>query len=357
MNRYFAPVVASLALLAVCQPGARLFAAAESAQMRVEGVQPPRKTRHVAPVYPPVALAARVQGLVIIEATIDPMGRVAHPRVIRSVPLLDDAALEAVRQWEFAPTYLNGVAVPVIMTLTVNFTLVPGGTAGAVPSMSELERSVRSPRLDSDHDLRLRKALADLRAWVTERNDPSRASATASAPAGMNVCAAEPSYSVTPLRWERFPLRVYIEEVELDRRNISATRKARIVALIMKGLDSWSVATGGRLGSVIQVRDFRNAHLNVVFRNGTGNTIHDSVQGPFIRHATIMFDIQRWESFPDKDHRIVNGIAHEMGHVLGIGRETSMPGTLMTEGPEQLTFEAPQQADVNSILAKYGICG
>jgi hypothetical protein len=45
-----------------------------------------------------------------------------------------------------------------------------------------------------------------------------------------------------------------------------------------------------------------------------------------------------------------------MGHVLGIGQHTSMPGTLMTDGPEQVTFESPQAADVNSILAKYGLC-
>jgi len=44
-------------------------------------------------------------------------------RVLRSVPLLDQAATDAVRQWEFTPTRLNGVAVPVVMTVTVNFTL------------------------------------------------------------------------------------------------------------------------------------------------------------------------------------------------------------------------------------------
>jgi protein TonB len=45
--------------------------------------------------------------------------------VLRSVPLLDQAALDAVRQWEYEPTLLNGVPVPVIMTVTVNFTLRP----------------------------------------------------------------------------------------------------------------------------------------------------------------------------------------------------------------------------------------
>jgi periplasmic protein TonB len=60
---------------------------------------------------------------VIIEATIGPSGKVTDAKVLRSIPLLDNAALEAVRQWEFTPTLLNGVPVPVIMTVTVQFTL------------------------------------------------------------------------------------------------------------------------------------------------------------------------------------------------------------------------------------------
>ena len=82
-----------------------------------------RKLRDVKPIYPPIAVAARVQGVVIIEATIDPDGKVSEARVLRSIPLLDQAALEAVRQWEYTPTLLNGEAVPVIMTVTANFTL------------------------------------------------------------------------------------------------------------------------------------------------------------------------------------------------------------------------------------------
>jgi protein TonB len=75
------------------------------------------------PVYPDIAMRARVAVVVILEATIDAQGRVVNVRVLRSVPLLDLAAVDAVRQWEFTPTRLNGVAVPVVMTVTVNFTL------------------------------------------------------------------------------------------------------------------------------------------------------------------------------------------------------------------------------------------
>jgi protein TonB len=77
----------------------------------------------VKPVYPAIAQSARVQGVVIIEATIGPNGNVQEAKVLRSIPLLDAAALDAVRQWQFTPTLLNGVPVPVIMTVTVNFTL------------------------------------------------------------------------------------------------------------------------------------------------------------------------------------------------------------------------------------------
>jgi TonB family protein len=87
------------------------------------GIRPPRKTRHVSPAYPTIAQSARIEGIVIAEAVIGPDGRVQDVRILRSIPLLDQAALDAVRQWEFEPTLLNGAAVPVIMTVTVQFTL------------------------------------------------------------------------------------------------------------------------------------------------------------------------------------------------------------------------------------------
>jgi protein TonB len=92
--------------------------------VRVGGtVRTPIKTYNVDPAYPAIARQAGIQGIVIIEATISEDGRVINARVLRSVPLLDKEALEAVRQWQYTPTYLNGVPVPVIMTVTVNFTL------------------------------------------------------------------------------------------------------------------------------------------------------------------------------------------------------------------------------------------
>lgn len=86
-------------------------------------IAPPRQIEHVAPVYPALARASHVSGVVILQATIDARGRVMDVRVLRSIPLLDQAAVDAVRQWVFTPTLLNGVPVPVVMTVTVNFTL------------------------------------------------------------------------------------------------------------------------------------------------------------------------------------------------------------------------------------------
>jgi len=93
--------------------------------IRVGGnVRTPTKTRDSRPVYPPEAQAARVQGVVILETIIDAQGNIANARVLRSIPMLDSAALSAVSQWQFTPTLLNGAAVGVIMTVTVNFTLM-----------------------------------------------------------------------------------------------------------------------------------------------------------------------------------------------------------------------------------------
>jgi protein TonB len=86
-------------------------------------MKPPRKTKDVKPVYPPGALPTRAQGAVIIEALIGPDGKVHEAHVVHSVPSLDQAALDAVRRWEYEPSLLNGVAVAVIMTVVVNFAL------------------------------------------------------------------------------------------------------------------------------------------------------------------------------------------------------------------------------------------
>jgi protein TonB len=94
------------------------------APVRVGGdIRRPEKIKHVDPVYPSIAKAARVSGMVIVEATIATDGSVRGARVIRSVPMLDQAALDAVAQWRYTPTLLNGQPVEVVMSVNVTFAI------------------------------------------------------------------------------------------------------------------------------------------------------------------------------------------------------------------------------------------
>jgi TonB family protein len=96
--------------------------AAGGQPVRVGGnIAKPTQTVHVEAVKPPRAVEAGISGMVIIEATIGTDGSVTDAKVLRSIPLLDEAALAAVKGWKYTPTLLNGVPVPVIMTVTVNF--------------------------------------------------------------------------------------------------------------------------------------------------------------------------------------------------------------------------------------------
>ena len=87
-------------------------------------IRPPRKIKNVNPQYPPTAQQARIQGVVAVEAIISPAGCVRDAAVILSVDLaLDIESLRTVTQWRFTPTLLGGQPVPVIMTVSVNYTL------------------------------------------------------------------------------------------------------------------------------------------------------------------------------------------------------------------------------------------
>jgi TonB family protein len=86
-----------------------------------KGMALPTKLADVPAKYPPEALSAGVQGVVIAEIVVNESGNVTDTKLLRSIPLLDEAALEAVRQWRFSPSVVNGQVVPVKMTVTVNF--------------------------------------------------------------------------------------------------------------------------------------------------------------------------------------------------------------------------------------------
>jgi len=102
-----------------------------SSAIRVGGaIKEPKKLKNVAPVYPDVAARGKVEGVVLLEVSIRTDGKVEDVRVLRSIPLLDAAAVDAARQWVFTPTLLGGVPVRVTMTVSVRFNL----TSGAVSS-------------------------------------------------------------------------------------------------------------------------------------------------------------------------------------------------------------------------------
>lgn len=128
----FVVTIATLAFAgaaAVPLSGTSIAAAAslqaqEDKVVKVGGkVKPPRKIKHVDPVYPPEARDAGIQGVVALQVIVGRDGLVKSADVVKSVPELDQAALEAVRQWEFEPTYVDGETVAVEMTITINFTL------------------------------------------------------------------------------------------------------------------------------------------------------------------------------------------------------------------------------------------
>lgn len=92
--------------------------------VRVGGdIKPPLKIKNVPPVYPQIAITSHTQGVVILDATIGTDGKVKDTKILRSIKQLDDAAVAAVRAWEYKPTLVNGKPVQVIMTIPVNFTL------------------------------------------------------------------------------------------------------------------------------------------------------------------------------------------------------------------------------------------
>ncbi len=114
------------------------------AEVRVEHIQEgdavravgdlraPRLIKEVSPVYPEAARQASVEGTVILEAQTDIYGRVQNVKVLRSIPLLDQPAVDAVRQWIYEAMVIDGRPRGMIFTVTVRFSLRDGGRSGAV---------------------------------------------------------------------------------------------------------------------------------------------------------------------------------------------------------------------------------
>ena len=92
--------------------------------VRIGGeISAPRLIHRVDPEYPPIAVSAMIEGMVILEATVDSTGAVRDTRVLRSHGVLDEAAIDAVREWRYEPLLLNGKPTPFVLSVTVSFSL------------------------------------------------------------------------------------------------------------------------------------------------------------------------------------------------------------------------------------------
>lgn len=96
----------------------------ESGAVRAIGdIKPPRLIKKVEPIYPEEAKKAGVEGIVILEAETDEQGNIVRTKVLRSIPLLDQAAIDAVRQWKYEPAIIEGKPTGIVFTVTVSFQL------------------------------------------------------------------------------------------------------------------------------------------------------------------------------------------------------------------------------------------
>ena len=125
MGRFLAPLVGVVSVLLLAAAPASALAQDKAAEpVRVGGaIKPPVKIKDAKPVYPDDARRAKAQGVVITEATLGPDGKVLSVKLLRSVPLLGEAAMKAVKEQVYKPTLVNGVAVPIIITVPVIFSL------------------------------------------------------------------------------------------------------------------------------------------------------------------------------------------------------------------------------------------
>lgn len=118
------PATVSLPVAPAVKPPAPAAAKPPAGPVRVGGdVESAKLIYSPHPAYPQIAISTRSQGTVHLEAIIAADGKIRNLRVLSGPPLLVHAALDAVQQWKYQPTLLNGVAVEVVTEIEVNFTL------------------------------------------------------------------------------------------------------------------------------------------------------------------------------------------------------------------------------------------
>lgn len=92
-----------------------------------KGQSPPRVLKAANPKYPSEALQKGLEGVVLIELVIDEEGKINDPRVVESIPELDEAALQTVKLWKFAPARTDGKAVRSTVRVPISFRIFKEG--------------------------------------------------------------------------------------------------------------------------------------------------------------------------------------------------------------------------------------
>jgi len=121
-----APFAPGLAILTISsQPSVPVAAKSIEKIFRKSEILEGSLIRKVEPRYPPLAMAARIQGPVVLEAVISKAGKIENLRLVSGHPMLAGAAIDAVSQWRYRPYILNGDGIEVETEITVNFVLEP----------------------------------------------------------------------------------------------------------------------------------------------------------------------------------------------------------------------------------------
>jgi TonB family protein len=94
---------------------------AKSRPAEKPAITAPRLSHHVPPIYPEAAKKAGIIGTVVLSLTLDEKGTIVRARVIKSIPELDQAAIDAVMQWKYEPMTVNGIPKPIVFTVSVEF--------------------------------------------------------------------------------------------------------------------------------------------------------------------------------------------------------------------------------------------
>ena len=110
-------------------------------------IKPPKLIKRVEPVYPEAASKKGIQGTVILEAKIDESGRVIDGLILRSVPELDQAAMDAIKQWVYEPMVINGKPVKALFTVTVRFQLGEKDIEKFAEGAVKVKDAIKPPKL------------------------------------------------------------------------------------------------------------------------------------------------------------------------------------------------------------------